>query len=199
MGLHNNVIGHKVSSELFDEAIRNFTNKPLSVKEINNLIAEKIIKRMNNGELVLKPGNKPSKPKKIYPTGFAAGIGDSDTSVVMSSAQRLEARLQKEWAQSAAKKENARTKFDETKSLKGYVNEVSKSERIFTEEEIDRFSKKQMAEHHSAIEYQRKKIGIPSKKQVDKAVSSGGMVYVGAYVRGDGVQVGSYYRSKPHG
>lgn len=120
-------------------------------------------------------------------------------SMLLRPAKRLEARLQMEWGQSAAKKQEARSKFEETKSFKGYVNKVSKNERIYTEEEIERFSRQEKARYHSAIEYQRKEIGIPTKSQAQRAVSKGGMVYVSAYVRGDGIQVGSYYRSRPHG
>lgn len=141
----------------------------------------------NMGELSIAKIYSPAK--EIF-TGGAAPV--------LSNRERLKARLESEWAQSSANKALAREKFTtNAKSLKNYVNEKTKSNRIYTEEEISTFSRKKLLQHSSAIEYQRKTIGILGKKQVKEAVSAGGMVFVHAYVRADGIRVESYYRSRP--
>lgn len=95
--------------------------------------------------------------------------------VPLSNAEKLKARLESEWAQCSANKALAREKFTtNARILKNYVNEKTKSNRIYTEEEISTFSRKKLIQHSSAIEYQRKTIGIPGKKQVKEAVSCRG-------------------------
>lgn len=46
--------------------------------------------------------------------------------------------------------------------------------------------------NQKAIEYQKKSIGIPSKKQA----AASGMIYVKGYTRSDGTEVKSYYRTR---
>ena len=87
--------------------------------------------------------------------------------------------------------------FDEKVNLVDYENEVSKNSKIYTKEDIDSMSAAEYSKNEKAIKHQKEKIGIPTKEQADKAVSSGGMVYVSGYTRGDGVEVSSYYRSRP--
>ena len=47
-----------------------------------------------------------------------------------------------------------------------------------------------------AIIYQKQTIGVPTRKQAQRAVEKGWMVHVSAYTRSDGTKVRSYYRSR---
>lgn len=85
------------------------------------------------------------------------------------------------------------TIFDENKNYNDYVNEVTKSNKIFTKEDIENMSKDDLKKNQKAIDYQKKSIGIPTKKQA----ASSGMVYVTGYTRSDGTEVQSYYRARP--
>lgn len=51
----------------------------------------------------------------------------------------------------------------------------------------------ELQQNKSAIDYQRQTIGIPTNKQA----KASGMVFVNGYTRSDGVQVKSYYRTRP--
>lgn len=82
-------------------------------------------------------------------------------------------------------------------NISGYVNHFTKSERIFTKEEIENMPYKKQKELKDAINYQKEKIGIPTKELAKKAVESGGMVHVKEYIRADGIKVQSYYRARP--
>lgn len=92
-------------------------------------------------------------------------------------------------------KENSTDKkdFDENKDYSNYINEVTKTNIIFTQEDIDNMSKEDYKKNQKAIEYQKEKIGIPTKKQAKES----GLVYVSGYTRSDGTKVKSYYRARP--
>ena len=89
------------------------------------------------------------------------------------------------------------TPFDEKALENGYSNKESGSNKIYTREDIVGMSSEEFEQNKKAIDYQKKTIGVPTKEEAQKAVSSGGMVYVNSYTRGDGTQVNSYYRARP--
>lgn len=91
------------------------------------------------------------------------------------------------------KTKNEQKDFDEKADYSGYVNEVSKDNKIYTQEDIESMSKEDLRKNQKAIDYQKQKIGIPSAKQA----KASGMVYVSGYTRSDGVEVKSYYRARP--
>ncbi len=79
---------------------------------------------------------------------------------------------------------------------KGYVNEASGKNEIFTREQLEKMEPKEKELKKKAINYQKKTIGVPSEKEAKETVSKGGMVYVESYQRADGTKVRGYYRSK---
>ena len=83
--------------------------------------------------------------------------------------------------------------FDENKDYSNYINEVTKTNIIYTQEDIDNMSKEDYKKNQKTIEYQKEKIGIPTKKQAKES----GLVYVSGYTRSDGTKVKSYYRARP--
>lgn len=82
--------------------------------------------------------------------------------------------------------------FDEKKDYSSYLNEVTKSNKIFTQEDLDSMSEDKLSENQEAIEYQKSTIGIPTNNQAKNS----GMVFVEGYTRADGTPVKSYYRSR---
>lgn len=82
--------------------------------------------------------------------------------------------------------------FDEKKDYSDYKNEVTKSNKIYTKEDLDKMSEEELKDNQKAIDYQKKSIGIPSKKQA----AASGLVYVTGYTRSDGTEVKSYYRTR---
>ena len=83
--------------------------------------------------------------------------------------------------------------FDESKDYSGYINEVTNSNKIYTREDVESMTETELQQNKSAIDYQRQTIGIPTNKQA----KASGMVFVNGYTRSDGVQVKSYYRTRP--
>lgn len=83
--------------------------------------------------------------------------------------------------------------FDESKDYSGYINEVTNSNKIYTKEDLESMTETELQQNKSAIDYQRQTIGIPTNKQAKDS----GMVFVNSYTRSDGVQVKSYYRTRP--
>ncbi len=83
--------------------------------------------------------------------------------------------------------------FDTKADYGNYINEVTKSNKIYTKEAINNMSQEEINANKKAIEYQSKTIGIPTNKQAADA----GMVFVNSYSRADGTKVKSYYRARP--
>ncbi len=75
------------------------------------------------------------------------------------------------------------------------INEQSNEGLFYTREQIDKMSTDEYLKNEKAIDFQLKTIGIPSQVQANQAVQSGGMIYVQAYTRADGMEVKGYYRS----
>lgn len=87
--------------------------------------------------------------------------------------------------------------FDEAADVRGYFNGAVQNNRIYTKEEIEEMVHEEFSVHERGISYQRERIGVPTREQADRHVSSGGMVFVNSYTRDDGVRVRSYYRARP--
>lgn len=62
MDLWNNKIGREIAKEIRQESMHRLIKK----SDANDLIAEKIMKKMKNGELITKPGQKPKIPKNGF-------------------------------------------------------------------------------------------------------------------------------------
>ena len=89
-----------------------------------------------------------------------------------------------------------KVEFDENADLSGYQNKKSKNNQIFTAEDIEEMTPQEREKNKEAIIYQKQTIGVPTRKQAQRAVEKGGMVHVSAYTRSDGTKVRSYYRSR---
>lgn len=81
--------------------------------------------------------------------------------------------------------------------FKGYTNPITKTDKLYTKEEISEMTPVEYNQQRHAIEAQRKSVGIPTENEMKRISAHGGVVYVSAYTRGDGTQVKSYYRSAP--
>lgn len=84
-------------------------------------------------------------------------------------------------------------KFDENKNYSDYINEITNSNKIYTKEDIENMSDKELSDNKEAIDFQKKSIGIPTNKQA----KASGMIFVSGYTRSDGIEVKSHYRAHP--
>ncbi|HNW26791.1 MAG TPA: hypothetical protein PKI94_08405 [Candidatus Gastranaerophilaceae bacterium] len=80
--------------------------------------------------------------------------------------------------------------------LKGYVNKENNLNRIYSREDVGKMSAAEYSKNEKAIEHQMKTIGVPTNADLGNFSD---VVYVSAYTRADGTEVGAYYRSKPDG
>lgn len=92
--------------------------------------------------------------------------------------------------------ESSLTKKFNGKIPDNYKNPELENNKIFTQEDIDSMNDSQKSHNLKAIRYQEKTIGIPTKKQADKTVAKGDLVFVESYTRADGTKVRSYYRKR---
>lgn len=76
-----------------------------------------------------------------------------------------------------------------------YVNKETGENKVFTKEQIDSMSKEENEKNLKAINYQKKEIGVPTKREADVIIRNGGMIHVSSYVRRDGTKVRDYYRT----
>ena len=83
----------------------------------------------------------------------------------------------------------------EEKDYTGYKNPSSNSDRIFTREDLQNFSKNEYSNFEKDIMAQLSSIGIPTTESLKN--NSKGTVYVEAYTRSDGTQVKGHFRSLP--
>lgn len=95
-------------------------------------------------------------------------------------------------------KTNESTNFNPAALKKGFTNPISNSNKIYTLESIRSMTESELKKHKKAISYQKQTIGIPTRKEAEKETAKGGLVYVKAYTRNDGVNVKSYYRARPN-
>lgn len=79
------------------------------------------------------------------------------------------------------------------RDLKGYLNPLTKDNRIYTAEDIGEFSRKEFSKREPEIDAQINSIGIPRRK--DLSVFGGGTIYIAPYTRSDGVKVKGHYRA----
>ena len=83
-----------------------------------------------------------------------------------------------------------------TSKYQGYINPLSKDNRIFTREDIGDFSTQEYADAEPMIMAQWGKIGIPTNSDLEhERLTNSGTVFVNGYTRKDGTKVRSYYRA----
>jgi len=82
-------------------------------------------------------------------------------------------------------------------SFAGWKNPITGSPQIYTQEDINGMSKDEITKKWNEINWQAKKIGIPTIEETKQGMLMyGNTVHVKAYTRADGTYVRSYVRSK---
>lgn len=141
-------------------------------QKINDIIADKVVKRMKEGKLILSPNDgrkyenyKNNNYDSAKTTGQAAPINTQQS------------------------------------DLSGYTNPLTGNNRIFTREDVENMSGEEYSKYEKEIDAQIKAMGgiMPTNNDLQyEAINGGGVVYVNSYTRSDGTEVCGYYRSKPN-
>ena len=166
MDLWNNYQGRQIAKELRKEYNADSIQKLIENKRIYKIIAEKVIQKMRNGELITHPSDK-----RKY-TGFAANIiplqyNDQKGNVVYYTGQE--------------------PTIDELENLSLKDRVIYDTEVNLANEEddvVDRFAE----QYYNNESY--------TKDDLDERVKSGELIYVESYCRSDGTKVSGYYRRK---
>lgn len=81
-------------------------------------------------------------------------------------------------------------------SFTGWKNPVNGNEQIYTKEDIAKMSKDEITAIWNELNWQARKIGIPSEQDMkDAQVRHGNVIHVNSYIRRSGVHVRDYWRS----
>ena len=157
-------------------------------------VSEELVKQAKDGSIAdidveyintyVKDKNK--KSYNFNPSNAIKNNMGSNTTV-------LKATVTKNVFNKPSHNSKSKVDFDESKDYSGYINEVTNSNKIYTKEDLESMTETELQQNKSAIDYQRQTIGIPTNKQA----KASGMVFVNGYTRSDGVQVKSYYRTRP--
>ena len=79
---------------------------------------------------------------------------------------------------------------------KNYINSHSKSNRIYSRDEVLDMPLRAIRDNKSELEAQYRVIGVPSEEALK---ASSNVVWVDEYTRADGTKVSGHWRSKPEG
>ena len=163
----NNEQGREIAREIIQQY---GVLSTIPSQKINDIIAEKVVKRMREEKLILSPNNnrkyenyKNNNYHSTKTTGQAAPIVQNQLSIF------------------------------------GYTNPLTGSNHIYTREEVGRMSKEEFAKHEKEINAQTKYFNgtMPTNGDLQQeAMIGGGAMYVNSYTRFDGTKVSGYYRSK---
>lgn len=190
----NNSKGREIAKEIQKEYGKNFSK--LSKKQQDDIIAEKVMQKMKEGQLITNPNDNRKFNgflEKIFnntadlsgkTTGQAANID------INQLAQNL--GLQSLHAQFLQSQQNPSNLF-------GYTNPLTGNNRIFTREEVGAMRPDEFAQHEQEIMAQVKAMNgkMPTNKDLQQeAITGGGVIYVNSYTRSDGTEVKGYYRSR---
>ncbi len=196
----NNNEGRKIIDDIKKEYGKDFYN--FSKQKQDDIIAEKVMIKMQKGELITHPSDKReyrglenfiNKPGKS--TGGAAPVTPPFTS------EQIGKMSQQEFNQNEAKiieqvKNGTFNSQSQGRNFSGYSNPITNDGKIFTQEDIGNMSQSEFDKNESAINAQMGSIGVPTNREMEASVSAGGAVYVAPYTRDDGTQVRGYYRSR---
>lgn len=178
----NNEKGRQIGKEIKKEYGKKFYD--FSPQKQDDIIAEKVMQKMRNGELITTPNDKRkfqgNLERKIYdlkqnmPTGHAAPIEDSSHIFTpeeignMSSEEFLknESLIMNQLKNGQIK--NSSPNFD----YGNYKNPQSGKSMIFTREDVDKMSTKEYSKNEQEIMAQAKTIGMPFKKDLPKNVKT---------------------------
>ena len=163
------------------------------------MVASKIIKRMQKGDLITDPfkdkrqfkdyGKYFKNKKQNKSTGQAAPVNNIYTREMIGKMTADEYLQNEPMIMEQLKTQGgipSEKQLNQQNNFLGFINQISGNSNIFTREDL---------KNEKAIDFQLKTIGIPSQVQANQAVQSGGMVYIQPYTRADGTSVKGYYRS----
>jgi len=170
----NNSKGREIAKEIQKEYGKNFIK--LSKKQQDDIIAEKIIQKMKDGQLITNPGDS----RKF--NGFFEKVFNNTADL-------------------SGKTTGQAVPIDQNQSgLFGYTNPLTGNNHIYTREEVGQMSSDEFAKHEKEIDAQTEyfKGTMPTNGDLQReAMTGGSVVYVNSYTRSDGTKVRGYYRSKP--
>ena len=170
----NNSKGREIAKEIQKEFGKNFSK--LSKKQQDDIIAEKIMQKMKDGQLITNPDDS----RKF--NGFFEKIFNNTADLSgKTTGQAAPINTQQS-------------------CLFGYTNQLTGSNHIYTREEVGSMSSEEFAKHEKEIDAQTKAFNGTMLTNGDlqrEAITGGGVVYVNSYTRSDGTKVKGYYRSKP--
>lgn len=212
----NNHQGREIASEIQKEYGDKFMK--LSQQQRDDIIADKVMQRMRNGQLITNPNDQrkytgipenivnsikniqeaklPFTPTRgiggIYnngiPVGFAADI---DINSLAQQFGLLSFNLEMP--------QRIQTRNNQS-GLSGYTNPLTGNNRIFTREDVGAMSSDEFEKYQKEIDAQIKSMGgtMPTNSDLkNEAMTGGGVIYVNSYTRSDGTEVKGYYRSRP--
>ena len=207
MDYWNNQIGLEIGEEV--KNIIEGRENQYSKKQIEDMVASKIIKRMQKGDLITDPfkdkrlfkdyGKYFKNKKQNKSTGQAALVNNIYTREMIGKMTADEYLQNEPMIMEQLKTQGgipSEKQLNQQNDLSGFINQISGNSNIFTREDIKNMSADEYLKNEKAIDFQLKTIGIPSQVQANQAVQSGGMIYVQPYTRADGTGVRGYYRAR---
>ena len=169
----NNAKGREIANEIKRDYGNNF--QKFNKKERDNIIAEKVMQKMHNGELIISPNdsrkyngwlenkiNIYNKWKEGQTTGQAANIGHIYTR------EEIGRMTPEEFSQN---EDDIMKQLSQGKIISDPYPNIKMEDyyptvKIYTREEIGNMSPKEFKKHEKEIMKQMKTIGIPHKNQV---------------------------------
>ena len=169
----NNSKGREIAKEIQKEYGKNFSK--LSKKQQDDIIAEKIMQKMKDGQLITYPDDS----RKF--NGFFEKIFNNTADLSgKTTGQAAPINTQQS-------------------GLLGYANPLTGNNRIFTREDVGTMTPEEFAKYEKEIDAQTQAFNgtMPTNSDLQReAMTGGGVVYVNSYTRSDGTKVSGYYRSK---
>lgn len=182
----NNEQGREIAREIIQQY---GVLSTIPSQKINDIIAEKVVKRMREGKLILSPSDsRKYENYKNYDHYSEKVTGQAANFDINQLAKMLGIQLPE-----------IQSKRDS--GLFGYTNPLTGSNHIYTREEVGQMSSDEFTKHEKEIDAQTRAFhgAMPTNGDLQReAMTGGGVVYVNSYTRSDGTRVKGYYRSRPN-
>ena len=210
MDLWNNQQGQQIYNEICKEYPK---FDKYTEEQQKDIIAEKVMDRMRNGQLITNLDdnrkytgtieNTVNSINKIQKQDFpfipTRGVGGVQKNGIPSgfASDITPNQLMQELEQSV---NNQTNQSQQPQSIiSGYTNPLTGNNRIFTRVEVDAMTEEEFEKNEKEIMAQvdAMKGKMPTNRDMQREVNSGSAVYVNPYTRSDGTNVKGYYRSKP--
>ena len=199
MDLWNNKIGQEIGEEI-EQELKGIKNN-FTQEQIEDWIAHKVMQRMKAGQLITNPNDKRKYSPKNNSTGFAVPTEDEHIFTQEEIAKMSNEEFEKNEEEIMSQMEQGLIKNirSQNKDFSNYTNPITGEGKIYTKEDIKEMSDEDFDKLYKEITAQANStIGIPERKDLEKAEQAGGVIYVKSYTRSDGTEVKGYYRSKPN-